>query len=53
MTPVGVNFLAPLLVHTPDVIRTVAVCMDLEPTEIAIERMLTEKTNDDAEASSV
>ncbi|MFD6417430.1 SCO6880 family protein [Streptomyces sp. NPDC060194] len=51
MTPVGVNFLAPLLVHTPDVIRTVAVCMDLEPTEIAIERMLTEKTNDDAEAS--
>ncbi|QFR94362.1 hypothetical protein GBW32_16480 [Streptomyces tsukubensis] len=51
MTPVGVNFLAPLLVHTPDVIRTVAVTMDLEPTEIAIERMLTEKTNDDAEAS--
>ncbi|MBW8738356.1 MAG: hypothetical protein JF621_14940 [Streptomyces turgidiscabies] len=51
MTPVGVNFLAPLLVHTPDVIRTVAVTMDLEPTEAAIERMLTEKTNDDAEAS--
>ncbi|MEV7087895.1 SCO6880 family protein [Streptomyces sp. NPDC093085] len=51
MTPVGVNFLAPLLVHTPDVIRTVSVAMDLEPTEIAIERMLTEKTNDDAEAS--
>ncbi len=24
LTPVGVNFLAPLLVHTPDVIRTVA-----------------------------
>ncbi|MDH6226273.1 hypothetical protein M2169_003243 [Streptomyces sp. MJP52] len=42
MTPVGVNFLAPLLVHTPDVIRTVAVTMDLEPTEVAIERMLTE-----------
>jgi hypothetical protein len=51
LTPVGVNFLAPLLVHTPDVIRTVAVCMDLEPTDVAIERMLTEKTNDDAEAS--
>ncbi len=51
LTPVGVNFLAPLLVHTPDVIRTVAVTMDLEPTEIAIERMLTEKTNDEAEAS--
>ncbi|MCX5376984.1 SCO6880 family protein [Streptomyces sp. NBC_00091] len=51
MTPVGVNFLAPLLVHTPDVIRTVAVTMDLEPTEIAIERMLTEKTNDEADAS--
>ncbi|MEU7378016.1 SCO6880 family protein [Streptomyces albidoflavus] len=51
MTPVGVNFLAPLLVHTPDVIRTVAVTMDLEPTEVAIERMLTEKTNDDADAS--
>ncbi|WP_405890381.1 hypothetical protein OG427_20710 [Streptomyces sp. NBC_00133] len=51
MTPVGVNFLAPLLVHTPDVIRTVAVCMDLEATEVAIERMLTEKTNDEADAS--
>ena len=51
LTPVGVNFLAPLLVHTPDVIRTVGVTMDLEPTDVAIERMLTEKTNDDAEAS--
>jgi hypothetical protein len=51
LTPVGVNFLAPLLVHTPDVIRTVAVAMDLVPTDVAIERMLTEKTNDDAEAS--
>ncbi|MFJ8199762.1 SCO6880 family protein [Streptomyces sp. NPDC096152] len=51
LTPVGVNFLAPLLVHTPDVIRTVAVTMDLEPTEVAIERMLTEKTNDVADAS--
>jgi hypothetical protein len=51
LTPVGVNFLAPLLVHTPDVIRTVAVTMDLEPTDVAIERMLTEKTNDDADAS--
>ncbi|MEZ0094559.1 SCO6880 family protein [Streptacidiphilus sp. EB129] len=51
LTPVGVNFLAPLLVHTPDVIRTVAVTMDLEPTDVAIERMLTEKTNDDAEAN--
>ena len=52
MTPVGVNFLAPLLVHTPDVIRTVAVTMGLEPTDVAIERMLTEKTNDDAEAAA-
>ncbi|GAA2252176.1 hypothetical protein GCM10010430_39360 [Kitasatospora cystarginea] len=51
LTPVGVNFLAPLLVHTPDVIRTVAVTMDLEPTDVAIERMLTEKTNDEAESS--
>jgi hypothetical protein len=49
LTPVSVNFLAPLLVHTPDVIRTVAVTMDLEPTEVAIERMLTEKVNVDAE----
>ncbi len=49
LTPVGVNFLAPLLVHTPDVIRTVAVTMDLEPTEVAIDRMLTEKTNEGAE----
>ncbi len=51
MTPVGVNFLAPLLVQTPDVIRTVAVTMDLEPTDVAIDRMLTEKTNDEAEVA--
>jgi len=51
LTPVAVNFLAPLLVHTPDVIRTVAVVMDLEPTEVAIERMLTERVNVDAEAA--
>jgi hypothetical protein len=51
LTPVAVNFLAPLLVHTPDVIRTVAVAMDLEPTEVAIERMLTERVNVDAEAA--
>ena len=51
LTPVGVNFLAPLLVHTPDVIRTLAVTMDLEPTEVAIERMLTERVNVDAENS--
>jgi hypothetical protein len=51
LTPVTVNFLAPLLVHTPDVIRTVAVAMDLEPTEVAIERMLTEKVNVDAETA--
>jgi hypothetical protein len=51
LTPVSVNFLAPLLVHTPDVIRTVAVAMDLEPTEVAIERMLTEKVNVDAETA--
>jgi hypothetical protein len=49
LTPVAVNFLAPLLVHTPDVIRTVAVTMDLEPTDVAIERMLTERVNVDAE----
>jgi hypothetical protein len=51
MTPVGVNFLAPLLVQTPDVIRTVAVTMDLEPTDVAIDRMLSEKTNDEAEVA--
>jgi hypothetical protein len=51
LTPVSVNFLAPLLVHTPDVIRTVSVSMDLEPTEVAIERMLTEKVNVDAESA--
>ncbi|MCI0688616.1 MAG: hypothetical protein L0Y54_15460 [Sporichthyaceae bacterium] len=49
VTPVGVNFLAPLLVHTPDVIRTVAVTMELEPTDVAINRMLSEKTNVEAE----
>ena len=51
MTPVGVNFLAPLLVQTPDAIRTVAVTMDLVPTDVAIDRMLSEKTNDEAEVA--
>src|SRR5262245_1847208 len=51
VTPVGVNFLAPLLVHTPDVIRTVAVTMELVPTDVAIDRMLSEKTNVEAEES--
>src|SRR2546423_3629921 len=50
LTPVGVNFLAPLLVHTPDVIRTVAVAMGLEPPAGAVERMLTQKINNDPHA---
>ncbi|MHC3430312.1 SCO6880 family protein, partial [Streptomyces sp. DT18] len=50
MTPVGVNFLAPLLGHTPDVIRTVADTLDLEPTEIASERRLTAQPHDAADA---
>ena len=36
MVSVGVNFLAPLLVQTPGVIRTVAVTMDLVPTDVAM-----------------
>lgn len=47
---VGVNFLAPLLVHTPDVVKTVSVVIDLEPNDRAVDRMLADATNDHAEA---
>ena len=48
-TPVGVNFLAPLLVQMPDVIRTVSVVFTLEPNDRALGRLLAEATDDEAE----
>ncbi|MFC1403216.1 MULTISPECIES: SCO6880 family protein [Streptacidiphilus] len=47
--PVGPDFLAPLLIGMPDVIRTMAITQNLEPTDKAVERMLAEDTNNRAE----
>ncbi|MFF3554610.1 SCO6880 family protein [Streptomyces tsukubensis] len=48
-TPVGPDFLGPLLIGMPDVIRTVAITQDLEPNDKAVERALAEDTNNQAE----
>lgn len=48
-TPVGPDFLAPLLIGLPDVIRTVAITSHLEPNDAAVKRMLAEDTNNQAE----
>ncbi|MFD8316285.1 SCO6880 family protein [Kitasatospora purpeofusca] len=48
-TPVGPDFLAPLLIGLPDIIRTVAVTSHLEPNDRAVKRMLAEDTNNQAE----
>ncbi|MEU7183240.1 MULTISPECIES: SCO6880 family protein [Streptomyces] len=48
-TPVGPDFLSPLLIGMPDVIRTVAITQNLEPNDAAVERMLREDTNNQAE----
>jgi len=49
--PVGVNFLAPLLVQMPDVIRTVSVVFTLEANDRALARLLAETTDDQAEGA--
>ncbi|NJQ04044.1 SCO6880 family protein [Streptomyces lonarensis] len=48
-TPVGPDFLSPLLIGMPDVIRTIAITQQLEPNDKAVERMLAEDTNNQAE----
>ncbi|MEW1721608.1 SCO6880 family protein [Streptomyces sp. NPDC093109] len=48
-TPVGPDFLSPLLIGMPDVIRTIAITQALEPNDKAVERMLAEDTNNQAE----
>ncbi|MEU7230079.1 SCO6880 family protein [Streptomyces chrestomyceticus] len=48
-TPVGPDFLSPLLIGMPDVIRTMAITQGLEPNDKAVERMLSEDTNNQAE----
>ena len=52
LVAVGVNFLAPLLVQTPGVIRTVAVTMDLIPTDVAMTTAMTDLTTDAANSSA-
>lgn len=49
MVAVGVNFLAPLLVQTPGLVRTVVVTQDLVPTDVAMSRALADLTSDAAE----
>jgi hypothetical protein len=44
--PVGINFLAPLLLHVSDVILTVGVTMRLLPTDRAIEDAMADVTNE-------
>ncbi|MEV0278592.1 SCO6880 family protein [Streptomyces sp. NPDC050610] len=48
-TPVGPDFLAPLLIGLPDVIRTISITQNLEPNDKAVERTLQEDTNNQAE----
>ncbi|MBR7676545.1 hypothetical protein KDA82_26755 [Streptomyces daliensis] len=48
-TPVGPDFLSPLLIGMPDVIRTIAITQELEPNDRAVDRMLAEDTNNQAE----
>jgi hypothetical protein len=52
LVPVGVNFLAPLLVQTPGVIRTVAVTMDLIPTDVAMTTAMSDLTTDAANSAA-
>ena len=52
LVAVGVNFLAPLLVQTPGVIRTVAVTMDLIPTDVAMTTAMSDLTTDAANSSA-
>ncbi|MER6913927.1 SCO6880 family protein [Streptomyces sp. NPDC000594] len=48
-SPVGPDFLAPLLIGLPDVIRTVAITKHLESNDRAVDRMMSEDTNNQAE----
>ncbi|MGP4115368.1 SCO6880 family protein [Streptomyces sp. 4N509B] len=44
--PAGINFLAPLLLHVQDVILSVAVTMDLVPSDQAIAEAMSDATNE-------
>ena len=48
-SPVGVDFMAPLLVQMPDTIRTVSVVFTLERNALALRRLRAESTDDQAE----
>lgn len=50
--PVGVNFLAPLLLYVQDVIFTVSVTMDLVPTDVALREAMADVTNEIGQADS-
>lgn len=52
MVPVGVNFLAPLLVQVPGIVRSVSVVLDLVPTDVAMAEAMCDLTSDEAEAAS-
>ncbi|MET8676080.1 SCO6880 family protein [Streptomyces sp. NPDC004647] len=50
--PVGVNFLAPLLLYVSDVILTVGVTMQLLPTDRALEDAMADVTNEAGQADN-
>lgn len=50
--PVGLNFLAPVLLYVPDVICTVAVTMDLVPSASAMQDAIADATNELGQADT-
>ncbi|MFF3786369.1 SCO6880 family protein [Streptomyces sp. NPDC001933] len=50
--PVGLNFLAPVLLYVPDVICTVAVTMDLIPSDRAMQDAIQDATNELGQADT-
>jgi hypothetical protein len=52
LVPVGVDFLAPLLVQTPGIVRTVGVTLELVPTDVTMRKVMTDLTSDAAHASA-
>jgi hypothetical protein len=51
-TPVGINFLAPLLMRVREVIRTTSVVMDLIPSDVALDRLLSDLTVEHGKSTS-
>lgn len=50
--PVGINFLAPILLYLQDVILTVSVVMELVPTDVALKEAMADVTVEYGQANS-